>query len=162
MGMGNKIIAVPLTAQSAPPSLSLISPSLTTAATKIGNQGTSTKTTDIAPSTNLYHLAPSGTAGRPCLSASRNKPREVTVGQDVLEMELGWMERHPYTSQAFVPMGSRTEMAYIAIVADGNADNSAPDLKTLKAYLVRGNEGICYAANTWHAPMAVIGEVSPD
>ena len=77
-------------------------------------------------------------------------------------MELGWMERHPYTSQAFVPMGSRTERAYIAIVADGNADNSAPDLRTLKAYLVRGNEGICYAANAWHAPMAVIGEVSPD
>jgi ureidoglycolate lyase len=76
-----------------------------------------------------------------------------------LSIEIGFLEKHPYTSQSFIPMGSKADAAYVVVVADDCTDGS-PDFETLQAYIMKGNEGICYAAGVWHAPMAVVHEVS--
>lgn len=154
------ILANPLTPETAHPSLSIISPTLTTAKTRTGNQGTSTKTPDIAPCTNTYDQAPSRTPGGPVLSASRNTARVVTTnanGQNILEIAI--LERHPFTSQSFIPMGGGADVSYIVVVADSDPSGSKPDLASIRAYTVKGNEGVCYGAGLWHAPMAVVGEV---
>ena len=142
------------------PKLSLISPTLTTGKTKIGNQGTSTKTPDIAPCTDTYRNAPSGKPGRAVLSSSRNTPRDLVQAEETAMLRIGVLERHPHTSQAFTPMGGTSETAYIVVVAD-SLESGSPDVSSIKAYAMKGNEGVCYAAGVWHAPMAVIGKVSP-
>lgn len=137
-----------------PAGLSLISPDLTTAQTKIGNQGTSTKTPDIAPCTDLYGAA--SRPGRAVLSTSRNSPRDITRDADGREtIKIDILERHPYSSQAFMPMGGSDAPSYLVVVASALADGT-PDLDSVKAVLVRGDQGISYAANTWHAPMATL------
>jgi len=153
-----RILSKRLSVSTQHPKLSLISPTLTTGKTKIGNQGTSTKTSDIAPCTDLYRDAPSGKPGRAVLSSSRNTPRDLVQDESCRLLRIEVLERHPYTSQAFTPMGGTSETAYIVVVAD-SLDDESPDMSSIKAYAMRGNEGICYAAGVWHAPMAVIGQV---
>jgi len=138
--------------------LYIISPDLTTPHTTIGNQGTSTKTPDIAPCTNSYKSAPSGQPGRPVLSASRCKPRTTTSTPDGEVLQVGFLERHPFSTQSFVPMGGNDAASYVVLVAESDAAGSKPDVSTLRAYTVSGDQGICYDVGLWHAPMAVIGE----
>lgn len=143
-----------------PRQLSLISPELKTDKTRLGNQGTSTKTPDIAPCSNRYDSAPSSRTGRAVLSSSRNTPREVTVHGDGTEsIQVGFLERHPFTTQSFIPMGGSPSPSYVVIVADDRPDGS-PDFDSIKAFSVRGDQGVCYAAGVWHAPMATIRKVS--
>ncbi|ORY26799.1 ureidoglycolate hydrolase-domain-containing protein [Naematelia encephala] len=152
--------AGPLSPETTHPQLSIISPALTNSATRSGNGGTSTKTPDIAPCTNRYDLAASKRPGRPVLSASRNTPRLVkTDASGVSTLEISMLERHAYTSQSFMPMGGSDKVGYIAVVADSDQSGSRPDLTTLRAFTVRGKDGICYGAGLWHAPMAVVGKV---
>lgn len=115
------------------------------------------KSLEVVPTTNRYADAPSQVPGRHVLHVERvdskipeGKPRSL-----VLER----MERHPFTSQTFVPMGG-AEVGYLAIVADGNAANDAPDLATLKVFSVGEGQGVCYEAGVWHASMHVVGRVS--
>jgi ureidoglycolate lyase len=75
-------------------------------------------------------------------------------------ISIAVLERHPFSSQSFIPMGGSSDISYIVIVADSNEDDTAPDLATIKAYTEQGDEGVCYGAGLWHAPMTVIGAVS--
>lgn len=164
--MSRTIYARPLLPSTVPtPLLHIISPALTNARTRVGNGGTSIRTADIVPCVNDYHLAPSGTPGRAILSASRNVSRPTYAcsvgGQDVRCVDVGVLERHPFTTQSFSPLGGRAEAdkTYVVVVAQGGQDRDAPDLETVQAFTVKGNEGVCYGANVWHAPMAVLREV---
>ncbi|KAK4447862.1 ureidoglycolate hydrolase [Podospora aff. communis PSN243] len=93
------------------------------------------------------------------------------------------LERHPYTTQTFIPL-SGTTSRYLVIVAPtlppsskdahlpvptapttnphvGNhklPGRGLPDLKRLKAFVATTDQAVTYAAGTWHAPMAVLGE----
>ncbi len=158
------INARPLTPETCPQGLlTLISPTLTTAKTRIGNGGTSTRTADIAPCVNNYDLAPSGQPGRPVLSSSRNRTFPVKEQQDGRKsVDIRVLERHPYTTQSFIPMGGSAaeEKTYIVLVAHSNDDDTAPDLSSVQAFTVKGNEGVCYGAAVWHAPMCVVKQVS--
>ena len=67
-------------------------------------------------------------------------------------------ERHPFTRQAFIPMGTdKRKRAYVVIVAEDN--RGKPDLDKVKAFIVMGNMGIVYEANRWHSPMCALDEV---
>lgn len=60
------------------------------------------------------------------------------------------LEKHPRSTQIFVPMnGSR----YLAVVALGG---DRPDLDTLSVFVVAGNQGISYRPGIWHHPMLVL------
>lgn len=69
-----------------------------------------------------------------------------------LPFTIDTMERHAYSTQAFFPLDA---VRYLIVVAHG-AD--APDLSTLRAFLVDGKFGFSYARGIWHIGMAVLDQ----
>lgn len=65
-------------------------------------------------------------------------------------LELTLLERHPLSTQLFVPM---TPARYLVVVALGG---EAPDLTTLQAFVVEGSQGVSYRPGVWHHPMLVL------
>ena len=66
---------------------------------------------------------------------------------------VGMLEKHPGSTQAFIPMNPGR---YLVIVAEALADQSAPDLSTLRAFLIEGARGVAYHPGTWHRPMIAL------
>lgn len=71
-----------------------------------------------------------------------------------LPLEAVQMERHPLSSQSFVPLGP---VAFLAVVAPHGPDGR-PDTARARAFLARNGQGVTYAADIWHLPLTVIGE----
>ncbi|BAO38440.1 ureidoglycolate hydrolase [Kluyveromyces marxianus] len=99
-----------------------------------------------------------------CFPKEHMRKNFECVNQDSSETnvvlhELKVLEKHPFSSQTFIPMGRSTSMgfAYIVVVALPN-EKGEPDLLTLKAFLCKPNQAVTYGAGVWHAPMIVIGE----
>lgn len=63
---------------------------------------------------------------------------------------LALLEKHPCSTQLFIPMNASR---YIALVALGG---DAPDLSTLAAFVVEGARGISYGPGVWHHPMLTL------
>lgn len=84
--------------------------------------------------------------GRPLISVFRGQPRAQPV---VISM----MERHPLGSQAFVPLG---DVRYLVVVAPPGEFDAA----SMRAFHVRGWQGVNYARGVWHHPLLALGEVS--
>jgi ureidoglycolate lyase len=61
------------------------------------------------------------------------------------------MEKHPCSSQLFVPM--KVER-YLVVVAPGD---EAPDPAGLKAFIAVPGQGVIYGANVWHMPLITFG-----
>lgn len=136
----------------------VISTDVITPNTVTVNGGTARRTPEVVPTTNLYANAPSKQPSRIVLNASLAGPRGVETwsgeaGKRVFK--LGMLEKHPYTTQSFIPMGGKVK--YLVVVTDGG---KKPNLEGLKAFIARDGQGICYGAGVWHAPMAVLDEVS--
>ncbi|WWD18333.1 allantoicase [Kwoniella shandongensis] len=80
--------------------------------------------------------------------------------------DVRYMERHKYTSQAFIPMG-KAEWAgkgeealeaggeFLVIVAENGPDDR-PDPKTLKSFIMPANMGLSYSPGVWHHPVLVL------
>ncbi|KAG0646897.1 Ureidoglycolatase [Hyphodiscus hymeniophilus] len=113
-------------------------------------------------------------------------PRSLLPSQDssiegLYPIEV--IERHPYTTQTFIPLGlSSSEVndaCYLVIVAPTLPPTTAdetlpvpysranherlpgrgfPDLQKIRAFIANGSQGVTYGAGTWHAPMVVIGK----
>ena len=62
------------------------------------------------------------------------------------------MERHAYSSQAFLPVDVAR---YVVMVAPDDAEGG-PDLFGARLFLVDGRTGINYRAGVWHHPMTVL------
>ncbi len=62
------------------------------------------------------------------------------------------MERHQFSSQSFIPMQAGR---WLAIVAP-HAEAGGPDMTRARAFLAQPDQGVTYAANTWHHPFTVI------
>ncbi|GAA5986251.1 hypothetical protein JCM10908_006475 [Rhodotorula pacifica] len=75
------------------------------------------------------------------------------------------LERHEFSSQAFVPMGGTPaqdgEGQYLVLVALPGTDGQ-PDLSTLRAFTATHTQGISYRPNVWHAPLISLGEDKHD
>jgi ureidoglycolate lyase len=61
------------------------------------------------------------------------------------------MEKHPCSSQLFVPM--KVER-YLVVVAPGV---EAPDVEGLRAFVATPGQGVIYGAGVWHMPLIVFG-----
>ena len=72
----------------------------------------------------------------------------------IVVLELGMLERHPYSSQSFFPQDVG---AYLVVVC-GNGSDDRPALSTLRAFRVPGTVGISYRPNVWHAGISVLEE----
>ncbi|KAF9978856.1 Allantoicase [Actinomortierella ambigua] len=73
------------------------------------------------------------------------------------EVGVKLLERHPYSSQMFVPMGGDGNGGYVVVVAKDRLRDGNPDVSTLRAFTVKNSQGINYKPNVWHHPMIVTG-----
>jgi len=67
-----------------------------------------------------------------------------------LPAQIKFMERHPYSDQAFVPL---RDTRFLVVTCPSNADGS-PDLEGLRAYEAGPGQGVTYKRNVWHAPLS--------
>lgn len=81
--------------------------------------------------------------GRPLVNVFRGKPRPMP-----LRIEM--VERHPLSSQAFIPMSPG---AFLVIVAK---PGKAPTAKDLVCFKTSGSQGVNYARGTWHHPLIAL------
>jgi ureidoglycolate lyase len=82
--------------------------------------------------------------GAPCLALFRAQPRDPRGPWQQLE-------RHRLGTQTFVPMGSAR---YVVLVALGDEQ---PDMSTLAAFAVGGQQAVTLRVGTWHH-----GLIAPD
>jgi ureidoglycolate lyase len=85
--------------------------------------------------------------GAPLLSLFRAQP--VT-----LPLTVPLLERHPLSSQAFVPLSPRPFLVVVAPPGDGVTPAA------IRAFLTASGQGVNYAAGVWHAPLLALGEAS--
>lgn len=107
------------------------------------NQGTALRHDDLA---ELINLRPE--SARMNICAFRSQPFQGAT------FEIKILEHHANSTQVFVPMNCPKR--YLVIVALGNADGSAPDLSTLKAFWALPNQGITYRPGVWHHPLIAL------
>ncbi|MCI0431211.1 MAG: ureidoglycolate lyase [Rhodospirillales bacterium] len=83
--------------------------------------------------------------GRPLLNIFRAKPR-------ALPLRIRMVERHPLSSQAFLPLRPKP---FLVVVA---APGRTPAAGDLRAFITCGQQGVNYARGTWHHPLIAFGE----
>lgn len=156
----------------------------------LANQGTALKYLDVTNLLDLYGSAPSGVTSKAVMNMFVCGPRPLQRGgrngiQGIFQLEI--LERHPFTTQTFIPLGlcpaEHAEACYLVVVApslpSSHEDSSfpvpakysaavhlprrgLPDLTKIKAFVARGSQAVTYGAGTWHAPMIVIGKKPVD
>jgi ureidoglycolate lyase len=94
---------------------------------------------------SLENLRPGATANVCLFRSTPRPPPSLTV-------EL--LERHPASTQLFIPMGARR---YLTLVALGQ---ETPDLTTLRAFLCTGLQGVSYRPGVWHHPLIALDDVA--
>ena len=80
---------------------------------------------------------------KPIISIFSATPRKRPIKIDYLEM-------HPLSSQAFMPM---QKIDWLVVVANDN--QGSPDLSSIKCFGVPGDVGISYNPSVWHFPLLV-------
>ncbi|CAO3631884.1 unnamed protein product [Cunninghamella echinulata] len=111
------------------------------------NQGTAKKFHHVAQVNNLF---PKGN-GKPNMCIFRCKPTTQ------LPFTIKLLERHPYSSQAFIPMTHGQTRGYLIAVALNGADDK-PDMSTLKTFLAKSDQGVNYHQGVWHHPMVALDD----
>lgn len=87
------------------------------------------------------------TAIPPSISLVRSQPVNLPVLIDM-------MERHPYASQAFVPIHHRRFL--VAVAKAGETVN--PD--EIELFVTNGHQGVNYHAGVWHFPILALEDVT--
>jgi ureidoglycolate lyase len=131
------IAAVPLTAAAFAPFGRVVSAGLQPGSS--ANQGTAVRFDFCA---ELISTRPHS---RPNLAVFRSVPKS-------LPHEVALLERHPCSTQVFIPM---VVSRYLVCVAPTLPDGG-PDLGGLKAFLCAPGQGVAYAPGTWHHPMVAL------
>ncbi|KAK4164456.1 ureidoglycolate hydrolase [Cladorrhinum sp. PSN259] len=154
------------------------------------NQGSAIKYQHVSRQVNLYPQAPSGVPGVSVMNmfvcAARVSIPPSTSNPTTFPLRV--LERHPYTTQTFIPLSNPTDSSrsknYLVIVAPtlpsgpndrkdfpvpGRLDSDEyprllpgrgmPDLSKLRAFVATSpQQAVTYGAGTWHAPMVTLGE----
>ncbi|KAG5648586.1 hypothetical protein DXG03_003197 [Asterophora parasitica] len=113
------------------------------------NAGTATKFHKLSLLEASYPLDAGATTG---ISVYRCQPSQAT-SKGLLDLKV--MERHPFTNQAFLPMGQGSGeglrdagLNYLVVVAQNGTDER-PDLKTLRAFIASAAQGVVYKTAIW-------------
>lgn len=86
---------------------------------------------------------------KPNLAVFRSTPQPLPFSVKLLE-------RHPHSTQAFLPMQCSE---FLIVVAPTLADGG-PDIDKLRAFVCRPGQGINYKVGTWHHPIIAINEAA--
>lgn len=85
---------------------------------------------------DLAKVDVSNGGGRPGISIFRSKPLSTPI-------QILLLERHPLSSQAFIPL---SPYPYLAVVAPpGDLDEDA-----IRIFVAKAGQGVNYHAGTWH------------
>ena len=131
------LIAAPLTAEAFAPFGRVVSAGLEPGSP--ANQGTAVR----------FDLCAELTSTRPHAKPNLAVFRSVAKS---LPHDLVLLERHPCSTQVFIPM---VVLRYLVCVAP-NLPDGGPDLAGLKAFLCAPGQGVAYAPGTWHHPMVAL------
>lgn len=86
-----------------------------------------------------------GAAAEVCFRTSLTPP-------STMPLTTRTMERHEFSSQAFLPVDVSR---YLVLVAP-HGEDGLPDPEHLILFMAKGDQGISYNANVWHHPMTVL------
>jgi ureidoglycolate lyase len=73
-----------------------------------------------------------------------------------MPLRVKWMERHPYSSQTFIPHDLGR---YLVLVAPC-ADNGDPFIDQLQAFVADASQGVTYRPDVWHHPFTALDRPS--
>jgi len=104
------------------------------------NNGTTERFHDLA------RVEATGTDARVLINIFRGQFFETPI--DIL-----MLERHPFGSQAFIPLNGRP---FLVVVAEDNDGKPARP----RAFLARGDQGVNYWRNVWHHPLVSLEATS--
>lgn len=137
-----RLVATAITPEAYRPYGDVLSADRADVASRDANQGTA------ARRNHQIELQHSRSAARPNFSSFRCAPRTEWP------MPLALLEKHPCSTQTFIPMKASRYLAVVALGAD------APDLSTLRAFVVGADAAISYRPGVWHHPMIALDRVS--
>ena len=86
-----------------------------------------------------------GPNGHVLISMARGTPYQFPL-------KLSMVERHPFGSQAFVPLSPRP---FVVVVCDDGPDGPGVP----QAFLTAPGQGVNYPRNLWHGVLTPVGEV---
>ena len=109
------------------------------------NFGTATKYHKLSLLDSSYPVGAGATTG---ISVYRCQPAKIVKRGARREIRLHALERHPYTNQAFLPMGHDKDKTYLVVVAKNGSDDR-PDVGSLRAFVARADQGIVYNTGVW-------------
>ena len=165
-----------------PPSTSVIPEKLPPGSVH-ANQNTALKYANVSPISSTYYRSSSGIPAQLTTSLFSCFPHSLRTSKSGSIFDVDILERHPFTTQSFVPFSpltSRNTKALIVVAPTLKTlpapsaltpyfpqshwnQGGPPDLKNLKAFLIDGpRAGVTYGIGTWHAPMVVIGDERVD
>ena len=67
-------------------------------------------------------------------------------------LRVAKLERHAFSSQAFVPL----EVSRYLIAVCPQRAGGTPDIERIQAFIAHGDQGINYDVGVWHPPMTVL------
>jgi len=108
------------------------------------NAGHTVRFHDLA---NIHCLAKSGSKSN---KVAANIFRSVAWDMPVI---LHQMERHPKSSQLFMPLGVNPYLVVVALAGDFDMDN-------ICAFLATADQGVNYHPGTWHHYSLALGQES--
>lgn len=178
------IKAEPLTKEGYSPFGTVITNPRNPSAAISANQGSALKYIDVSPLLDFYAQAPSHVPSKAAMNMFVCSPRTLSPSTHgkTNEFKVEILERHPFTTQTFSPLGSSEDDStkFLVIVAptlplsehdiglavprsSGTTGaklpgRGLPDLSNLKAFVANGSQAVTYGAGTWHAPMVVVGK----
>lgn len=94
---------------------------------------------------NLADVDIAEAGGQPGISLFVAQPYDMPL-------DLIYVECHPLSSQAFIPLDDR---AFLVIVAPPGVD---PCLANLRAFVTNGRQGVNYARGVWHHVLIAVGQ----
>ncbi|MEM9028267.1 MAG: ureidoglycolate lyase [Pseudomonadota bacterium] len=136
--MTSEITAVPLTSEAFAPFGDVID--MRGAPSFQFNSGMCDRYHDLA----RLHVA--GTDARLNISLARARPYALPVS-------VPMVERHPFGSQAFIPLGPQPFLVFVAADTDGRPDEPL-------AFLTEPGQGVNYLPNVWHGVLTPLLDVS--
>jgi ureidoglycolate lyase len=131
----------PLTADAYSPFGAVLEPGAHAAGVRV-NEGSALRFDHIAELTNRRD-------GRAKLNIAHFECQPRT-----LPFTLRVLEKHPYSTQLFTPLGAER---YVVVVATGD---DRPDWHNLRAFLASGRQGITYHPGVWHHTLMALDQIT--
>jgi ureidoglycolate lyase len=85
------------------------------------------------------------------INTSKNEGKTIvsifTAIKRTFPMKIYMMEKHPLSSQAFIPMKETTFIAFVAPIGE------KPEINKIESFIIPPGKGINYKPGIWHFPL---------